>query len=136
MSNYTIEKKLAQNETTSPETLRELAQHEDRRVRQYVAQNPNTPAEVLLNICFEFPSEVINNPVIPLLILENPYILTSKIPMDFNDIKRLTDKHIRRLGWTKDQGKNYLQAKYGKRSRLHLTDKQLLDFLYYLSSLT
>ena len=136
MNNYTIIKKLAQDETTSPETLRELARHEDCQVRQYVAKNPNTPVEVLLNICFEFPSEVINNPVIPLLLLEDPYILTCEIFLDFNQIKALTDKEIRRLGWTKDQGRNYLFAKYGKRSRLQLTDTQMVEFLVQLRSIT
>ena len=55
--------------------------------------------------------------------------------MDFNEIKQKTDIEIKRLGWTKDQGKEFLMSRYGKRSRLHLTDEQLLEFLRYLEEL-
>ncbi|MGF1588877.1 MAG: hypothetical protein ACFCU7_06495 [Pleurocapsa sp.] len=55
--------------------------------------------------------------------------------MDFNEIKQQTDIEIKRLGWTKDQGKEFLKSRYGKRSRLHLTDEQLLEFLRYLEKL-
>lgn len=52
--------------------------------------------------------------------------------MDFNEIKQKTDIEIKRLGWTKDDGREFLKSRYGKRSRLHLTDEQLLEFLQYL----
>jgi hypothetical protein len=52
--------------------------------------------------------------------------------MDFNEIKQKTDIEIKRLGWTKDDGREFLKSRYGKRSRLHLTDEQLLEFLSYL----
>ena len=52
--------------------------------------------------------------------------------MDFNEIKQKTDIEIKRLGWTKDDGREFLKSRYGKRSRLHLTDEQLLEFLGYL----
>ena len=57
------------------------------------------------------------------------------IEMDFNQIKHQTDIEIKRLGWTRDDGRNFLQSHYGKRSRLHLTDEELLEFLHYLESL-
>jgi hypothetical protein len=55
--------------------------------------------------------------------------------MDFNEIKQKTDIEIKRLSWTKDRGKEFLMSRYGKRSRLHLTDEQLLEFLHYLEKL-
>ncbi len=55
--------------------------------------------------------------------------------MDFHEIKQKTDIEIRRLGWSKDQGMEFLMSHYGKRSRLHLTDEQLLEFLRYLEKL-
>ena len=55
--------------------------------------------------------------------------------VDFNEIKQKTDIEIKRLGWTKDDGRDFLKSRYGKRSRLHLTDEQLLEFLHYLESL-
>ena len=55
--------------------------------------------------------------------------------MDFNEIKQKTDIEIRRLGWTKEQGRDFLMSRYGKRSRLHLKDEQLIEFLHYLENL-
>ena len=63
----------------------------------------------------------------------NSAIATANLEdMDFNEIKQKTDIEIKRLGWTKDDGREFLKSRYGKRSRLHLTDEQLLEFLGYL----
>lgn len=40
-------------------------------IYQLVAKNPNTPTD-LLNLGFLFPADFVKNPVLPLLILENP----------------------------------------------------------------
>ena len=56
------------------------------------------------------------------------------VEFDFNEIKNRTDVEIKRLGWTKEQGRDFLLQTYGKRSRLHLTDEELMDFLQYLES--
>ena len=50
-------------------------------------------------------------------------------------IAAATDREIRRLSWTNEQGRNYLIQAYGKRSRHLLTDEELLEFLNYLRSL-
>lgn len=63
-----------------------------------------------------------------------PKETTETIEIDFNEIKNKTDVEIKRLGWTKEQGRDFLLKTYGKRSRLHLTDEELLDFLHYLES--
>jgi hypothetical protein len=55
--------------------------------------------------------------------------------MSFTEIKHQTDLHIKRLAWTNADGRNFLQARYGKKSRVHLNDEQLLEFLRYLESL-
>ena len=52
--------------------------------------------------------------------------------IDFNEIQQKTDIEMKRLGWTKDDGREFLRSRYGKRSRLHLRDEQLLEFLQYL----
>ena len=78
-------RQLAQDETTAPDKLMELARHNDYSTRQYVASNPNTPADILLSICWEFPNEVMNNPVVPLLLLEDPYIFTCKASWYLNE---------------------------------------------------
>jgi hypothetical protein len=43
-----------------------------------------------------------------------------------------TDRYLAQLNWTPEQGRDYLQQKYGKRSRLQLTDTEILDFIDYL----
>ncbi len=72
---------------------------------------------------------------IPEATSEVPVSQTEVVDMDFNQIKHQTDIEIKRLGWTRDDGRNFLQSHYGKRSRLHLTDEELLEFLHYLESL-
>jgi hypothetical protein len=57
---------------------------------------------------------------------------SENVPIDFTDILRQTDAEIKRLGWTKQEGKFYLRKTYGKRSRQLLRDEELLDFLHYL----
>lgn len=43
-----------------------------------------------------------------------------------------TDTYLSQLNWTPEQGKGYLQQRYGKRSRLQLTDAEILEFIDYL----
>jgi formylglycine-generating enzyme required for sulfatase activity len=55
-------------------------------------------------------------------------------PIDFTDLIARTNVELKRLGWTNQQGRNYLLKTYGKRSRQLLTDAEMLDFLHYLES--
>ncbi len=57
---------------------------------------------------------------------------TSALPVDLSDVIAQTDVELRRLGWTSDQGRDYLDKTYGKRSRQQLTDDELMSFLLYL----
>jgi hypothetical protein len=43
-----------------------------------------------------------------------------------------SDTYLTQLNWSPEQGREYLQQKYGKRSRYHLSDTELLDFIDYL----
>ena len=45
------------------------------------------------------------------------------------------DQELKRLGWTQEQAVAHLKQTYGKRSRLKLTDEQLLEFWSYLEAL-
>ncbi|MCC5634994.1 hypothetical protein LC593_03830 [Nostoc sp. CHAB 5844] len=55
--------------------------------------------------------------------------ITSEIRADF--IAK-TDTYLSQLNWTPKQGREYLQQKYGKKSRHHLSETELLDFIDYL----
>ncbi len=54
--------------------------------------------------------------------------------LDFSDIIARSDVELKRLGWTSEQGRNYLLETYGKRSRQLLSDAELLEFLRFLES--
>jgi hypothetical protein len=52
--------------------------------------------------------------------------------MDFSQIINQTTIELKRLGWTQEDGKKYLLATYGKKSRHLLSDEELIEFLKYL----
>jgi hypothetical protein len=54
--------------------------------------------------------------------------------VDRSDVNAKIGVEMKRLGWTVDQGRNYLKRTYGKRSRQELEDVELLDFLDYLEA--
>ncbi|WP_424096061.1 hypothetical protein [Moorena producens] len=54
--------------------------------------------------------------------------------VDHSDIITKTNVEMKRLGWTTQQGKDYLLQTYGKRSRQLLSDQELMSFLKYLES--
>ena len=55
-------------------------------------------------------------------------------PLDFSDIIAKTSLEMKRLGWTNEQGRDYLLETYGKRSRQLLSDEELIEFLHYLET--
>ncbi|MDJ0536927.1 MAG: DUF3854 domain-containing protein, partial [Xenococcaceae cyanobacterium MO_207.B15] len=52
--------------------------------------------------------------------------------IEWDQIKSEIDSHMKRLGWSKKQGKQYLIKRYGKTSRIHLTDAELIEFNNFL----
>ncbi len=67
---------VATNPSAEPELLRELASSEDKATREAVTTNPNTPTDLLLKLAGDFPSSFFSNPVLSLLMLENPNLAT------------------------------------------------------------
>lgn len=55
--------------------------------------------------------------------------------VDLSDAIAQTDVLMKRLGWNKQQGVEYLQMAFGKRTRAQLTDDELLQFLQHLQML-
>lgn len=70
-----ILEKEALNPNTSANRLRELSKSLDRRIRQAIAQNPNTPPDILVILFNKFPLQVLHNPVLNLILLEKPNFL-------------------------------------------------------------
>ena len=52
--------------------------------------------------------------------------------LDSSDIIARTNVELRRLDWTTEQGRKFLEQTYGKRSRTMLSDAELREFLEYL----
>ena len=65
---------------------------------------------------------------------ETKMVATSE-PIDLSDAIARTSVELKRLGWSNQQGREYLEHKYNKRSRQHLNDEEMLEFLHYLESL-
>jgi hypothetical protein len=55
-------------------------------------------------------------------------------PIDLSEVIAQTDVELKRLGWSHVQGRRYLEKTYSKRSRQHLTDAELVEFLDYLTA--
>ena len=63
-----------------------------------------------------------------------PTEMAASEPIDLSDAIARTRVELNRLRWTNQQGREYLQQKYNKRSRQELTDQEMLEFLHYLES--
>jgi hypothetical protein len=74
---------------TSPETLLEVGYgSQNSEILRLVARNPNTPIKLLLELLAKFPQEVLSNPVLSLLQLENPEFL---VPVDYLTILKVLE---------------------------------------------
>ena len=54
--------------------------------------------------------------------------------MDFNQVMAQIDVEMKRLKWTKEEGRDYLRSTYGKTSRIQLNDEDIIGFLGYLKT--
>jgi hypothetical protein len=61
-----------------------------------------------------------------------PMPAPSRNPSDRSEEIMKIGIEMKRLGWSTEQGREYLKRTYGKRSRQELDDAELLDFLHYL----
>ncbi len=52
--------------------------------------------------------------------------------IEWKEIKEEIDSNMPRLGWSEKKGKDYLIKRYGKSSRLNLTDAELIEFSNFL----
>ena len=70
-TNLRLARLVARNPSASAELLIELSSNKDRDIRAGVAINPNTPPAILWQLAIDFPQELLANPILPLLLLEN-----------------------------------------------------------------
>lgn len=70
-----IERAIARHDHASPELLARFAHSSDRATRAAVVRNPNTPSVDYLRLDEQLPKEFLANPLLDLLMLENPALL-------------------------------------------------------------
>jgi len=85
----------ASDPTTPPEILASLAQSPETSVRLAVAQNPNTPVEVLNTLWNKFPETLLANPIVAFWELTEPAALQKNISPESH---LASYNHLRRIG--------------------------------------
>lgn len=60
---------------------------------------------------------------------------TKEAADDLSSLIAMTDVEMDRIGWTKQEGREYLKRTYGKSTRQRLDEGELMDFLNYLRAL-
>ncbi len=54
--------------------------------------------------------------------------------LDFWDVIAQIDQELKRIGWSQEKAVNHIQFYYGVKSRMHLKDDELLEFLEFLKA--
>jgi predicted DNA-binding WGR domain protein len=66
---------LAKHPRASAELLEKLSHSSDQATRRAVAGNPNTPPQIYVRLGQQFPKEFLANPMLDLLLMENPVLM-------------------------------------------------------------
>ncbi len=66
---------VVRNESAMPDLLEQLSYHNDTIVRKWVCAHANTPPEALARLGGQFPQQLLDNPALDFMILENPNLL-------------------------------------------------------------
>lgn len=77
---YEIDRAVALSPLASADVLEKLAQSNDKEIRRNIVCNIATPAHTLMLLAQEFPSEFFVHPLLDLMILEDPQLLTRLKP--------------------------------------------------------
>jgi len=101
-----------------------------------VKSPPNSPPAAPESAAPDAPAAIAPNPESP------PPVSAEAIPpgalpdpINLSDVIAQTDIELRRLGWSVETGRDYLEKTYQKRSRHELSEEELIQFLCHLESL-
>ena len=91
---------LAKHPRASAELLEKLSHSSDQATRRAVAGNPNTPPQIYVRLGQQFPKEFLANPMLDLLLMENPALI-AEVPeaLLIRLVKQADWGAARRLGW-------------------------------------
>jgi hypothetical protein len=70
-----VDRAIAANPATPHQTLRILAKSLDKETRKNVAENVSTSSDILFELASEFPQEFFRNPLLDIMMLEDPMVL-------------------------------------------------------------
>ncbi|MGD1941935.1 MAG: hypothetical protein ACFB0G_11540 [Leptolyngbyaceae cyanobacterium] len=88
-----------------------------------LAPQPDNEPAVAAAVLTDIPTEPIDPAALP-------------APINLSDVIAQTDMELRRLGWSVETGRDYLEKTYNKRSRHELSEEELIQFLCHLESLS
>ena len=74
-----VQRAVARNPRTPPAALERLSHSSDKATRETVAGNPNASAAVLTRLGGQFPTQLLDNPALDFMLLENPGLF-SEVP--------------------------------------------------------
>ena len=77
---YAIDRAIAANPSAKSDVLKTLAESHDQETRRNTVCNIATPAEALISLSQEFPVDFFAHPLLDLMILEYPLLLTRLNP--------------------------------------------------------
>lgn len=69
---WSLARVVAKNSSAPPELLEWLGRGDDSSTWEALAENPSTPPRLLLRLSHHFPQKLLENPVFPLLFVEEP----------------------------------------------------------------
>lgn len=78
-SDVAVQRAVARNPRTPPVALERLSHSSDKATREAIAGNPNAAAAVLTRLGGQFPTQLLGNPALDFMLLENPGMF-SEIP--------------------------------------------------------
>jgi hypothetical protein len=77
---YAIDRAIAASPLAKPDVLKALAESHDQQTRRNTVCNVGCPAEALISLAQEFSAEFFAHPLLDLMILEDPMLLTRLNP--------------------------------------------------------
>jgi hypothetical protein len=83
----------AQDPTTTPERLRQLFESKEPSLLSALAENPNTPIDLLLELIATHTESFFRNPVLSVLLLENPNLFLELPSQTLSALLSLSEPH-------------------------------------------
>lgn len=121
-----INRLLVKHPNASAALLEKLSHSFDPTIRQQVALNANTPNDVLLRLAWEFPKDIIRNPVFDQLFLEESDQLLTRIGGWLKTILEHHDCPPSLMNWAVKHGSRYERSVV---ARNPVTPVELLNYL-------